>query len=159
MRSKSLIEVLLSVEPEMLLAFIALFLSLVSPIISALINGVFSLVQRNNQLKDDRNRRKFDFYEQHRAEVIERYIREAGRASKLDTKENLAEFGSVMGEIFLYTDKSLWPSIEKINAKLNMRTRQDASEELEVLCKELSLDGIRSAQGAGKRRGNGKAPE
>ena len=84
------------------------------------------------------------YFDQHRAEVIERFISSAGAAIKLPTNDAQTGFGASSGEIYLYVDKSLWPLIDNINECLQRFDREQANVHFKEFCKALSAQHVRS---------------
>lgn len=143
-----------SVDVALIIAIIALIVSALSPIISSVIGGIYQLkaakVEAEEELKRkqleidaEAKRRYHEFYEQHRAAVIERYINAVGKAAQNFVVGNRQEFGESMGEIYMYVDQSLWPLLDSIAGKINKHTPGDPSTELKELCQKLSADSVR----------------
>lgn len=137
------------------ISIIALIVSAVSPLLSSIISGIFQLItkrietaseirQKQLELKAEAERRHHEFYEQHRAEVIERYINSVGKAIQDFASGNRQQFGESMGEVYMYVDKSLWPLLDSIAKKFDRHNPVDPSEELMELCQKLSEEGIRA---------------
>lgn len=135
-----------SMDLSLLISIVALVLSVLSPVISSIISGLFHYNEKKLELKSESERRNHEFYEQHRAEVIERYINAAGKASKSFSDGNLQEFGASMGEIYMYVDQSLWPLLDSIASKIDKDRSGDPTAELRVLCQKLSTYNIRPPQ-------------
>ena len=100
---------------SLVIAIAALVLSALSPLISALVSGVFNIKEKRLDISAKKNEQEQEFYYRHRAEVIENYIRATGEEIESLTRTSHANFGSVMGEIYLYVDSSLWPLLDKIS--------------------------------------------
>lgn len=131
------------IDLSLVVALAALILSLISPIISSLISGVFRLKEKELELKAETEKRDQDFYVQHRAEVIERYINAVGKAAQNFAATNRQEFGEVMGEIYIYVDESLWPLLDTIADKIDKHNPADPTDDLRKLCQALAKDGGR----------------
>ena len=116
------------------IAFAALAFSFVSPLFSVFAQHKI----RRMELDFELEKQSRDFYDRHRAEVIERYITAAGRACKLRGGTNLADFGASMGEIYLYTAPELWPLLDRITEKLDKHEQELPLGELQELCKALA---------------------
>lgn len=122
-----------------IIALVALVISVVSPFLTTVLSNRFKQRIRNQ-----------DFYDRHRAEVIESFIKSAGAFIKSSSsRETWAEFGANMGEIYLYTDESLWPSLDKLNELL--RSHITVNNDLALchqllihICKELAENPPRS---------------
>lgn len=132
-----------SIDLSLIIALAALILSLISPIISSIINGMFRLKEKEIELKAEAEKRDQDFYVQHRAEVIERYINAVGKAVQNFAASNRQEFGEVMGEIYIYVDESLWPLLDVIADKIDKHNPSDPTDDLRKLCQALAKDGVR----------------
>ena len=74
----------------------ALVLSVLSPLISALVNGIFRIKEKNIDIAAKQKEQEREFYYQHRAEVIERYISSAGKAIQTDRDQ---DFVTAMGRL------------------------------------------------------------
>ena len=143
------------IDVSLIISIIALVVSALSPIISSIINGKYQIkvakLEAEEELKRKRleieaeaQRRYHEFYEQHRAEVIERYINSVGKAIQRFASGNLQEFGESMGEVYMYIDKSLWPLLDTIARKLDRHNPVDPSAEFRELCQKLSYDSVRA---------------
>ena len=59
------------------------------------------------------------FYEEHKQQVIENYLKAVGKfAFTTDWNEKL-EFGEASAEIFMYTPKELWDNIRELNKQIS----------------------------------------
>lgn len=143
------------VDISLIISIIALVVSALSPVLSSIISGKYQikvtkmeteaeLKQKQLELDAEAKRRYHEFYEQHRAEVIERYINSVGRAVQHFAVGNRQEFGESMGEIYMYVDQSLWPLLDTIARKLDRRNFIDPTPELRELCQKLSYYSIRA---------------
>ncbi len=95
------------------------------------------------EIEAENARRRQQFYDQHRAEVIETYITAVGSVARSKAYSGIIEYGKAMGEIYLYTDESLWPLLDSISEKITKNRSEDVSEELKELCKKLSHYDVR----------------
>lgn len=132
-----------SIDVSLVISIVALILSILSPVASSIISGVFHFAEKKMELKAEAERRNHEFYEQHRAEVIERYINAVGKAAQNFRVGNRQEFGESMGEIYMYVNQSLWPLLDSIANKFDRHNPGDPSAELKELCQRLSSDNIR----------------
>ena len=123
---------------SLIIAIAALLFSVASPVISEWLRGRFSLKQKELDAKINRETQNRIFYSQHRAEVIESFIRSAGQVIKSHTRENCS------GEIYLYLDKKLWGTVDLIRSYIQEENWQQADSCLEELCKDLSDEKVRS---------------
>lgn len=145
----------MKIDLNLAIALAALLLSLLSPIFSALITGHFRLKEKRLDLAAEREKEQQSFYNQHRAEVIERFISAAGAALKDPERSTLAAYGAAKGEIYLYVDKALWSEIDRLDALVQYSA--DNSEGLSLLssiCKQLSLEEVRPQREPEKKRKN-----
>ena len=126
---------------SLIIAISALVLSVLSPILSSIISGLFRVKEMRLQLQSDVEKGYQKFYEQHRAEVIERYINAVGKNVQASFSANRQEFGEAGGEIYLYVDESLWPLLDSITDKIS--NRQSPKEEYILLCKALASKNVR----------------
>lgn len=133
-----------SIDFSLVISLVALVLSVVSPVIASVISGYFHLKEKNLEIEAESKKRRQEFYEEHRAEVIERYIKNVGKACRTNSRDSLVDFGETMGEIYLYVDVDLWPILDSIAKQLTPHSISNPSEELIKLCMELSKKHIRS---------------
>ncbi|WP_297201412.1 hypothetical protein [uncultured Flavonifractor sp.] len=106
----------------------ALVLSVLSPLISALVNGIFRIKEKNIDIAAKQKEQEREFYYQHRAEVTDRD----------------QDFVTAMGEVYIYVDKSLWPLIDKIAQYVYSDNAFAAKDDFIELCKALSAEDIRT---------------
>ena len=131
-------------DKSLIIALAALFFSLFSPIASEWIRGHYRLKEKRLDAELERERQNREFYLRHRAEVIENFIRAAGRAVKDPVGENIDTLGAASGEIYLYTDKSLWPKIDAIRENLPHGNLVEAESAFSILCRKLSQEEVRA---------------
>ena len=127
-----------------IIAIAALLFSLASPIASEWIRGYYSMKEKELEAEITRKAQNRVFYSQHRAEVIEAFIRSAGQVIKSHTRENYAQFGACSGEIYLYLDEKLWWLVDFIRDNIQEENWQEADLHLAELCKSLSDEKVRS---------------
>ena len=107
---------------------IALIAAVISPVITTVINN-------QHRTKAD----KHTYFEAHRAEVIENYIRHTGSISKMSSSsEDFRLYGKYSKEIYLYLPENLWSHIDKIDTFVTARDYQNLYKELSDLCKALN---------------------
>lgn len=128
---------------SVLISIVAIILAAVSPFASAIISGLFRLKERKLDLDAEEIRRKNEFYDRHRAEVIEQYISAVGLLAQRTSKESLDKFGSASGEIYLYVDQEHWELLDSINEKAFSSSPYDLYPLFIELCKRLSSENIR----------------
>lgn len=108
--------------------YIALIISVASPIITTLLNNKHQLKLHNAE-----------FYSLHRAEVIEHYLQTIGLLLKNRTPENLEAYNKCFGEIFFYIPEKHWKLIEIIDHSINNEnSTAGARNNVKELCKQLS---------------------
>lgn len=144
-----------SVDIALIISIVALIVSAISPIISSFISGRYQLKVAKLEAEEELKRKQLEmeaatkqrdheFYEQHKAEVIERYLNSVGKAIQNFATGNRQEFGESMGEIYMYVDKSLWDLLDSIAKKFDKRNPSNPTDEFKELCQKLSTYGIRS---------------
>lgn len=112
-------------------AIITASLALVSPWIIAIINH-----------KHEEKMHKLKFYEEHKAEVIENFLRKTGAYIYSHNWDKKLDIGEYSGEIYLYVDQKLWNEIDKL-LELTYQRNHDEKTYLHAkhvhqnLCKEL----------------------
>ena len=128
------------------ISIIALASTVVSPLLTALINSYCSIRLRKLEMKHEKDLREQQYYTQHRSDVIERYITAAGKAARVRNVEAKMEFGAAMGEIYLYVDESDWPLLAEIETNILYSDKEAGTEALTNLCKKLAHSGVRTTQ-------------
>jgi hypothetical protein len=131
---------------SLLISGIALIFALVSPIISAWISGHYRLKERKMEISAENDRRRSEYYSQHRAEVIERYLSAAGKACEFGTFESREMFGAAAPEMYLYVPPEYWATLDAISSLLETEENDKAKQFLRDLSKFLSAKQIRSPQ-------------
>ena len=126
------------------LSLIISIVALVSTALSSIVSAVVQKKTRKMELDAEAQRRRAEFYDQHRAEVIERYITAVGEICKTELPQDLHAYGKSLGEIYLYVDPSLWPQLDAISEKITRHDFQSPVEDLIQLCKELSYNEVRA---------------
>lgn len=129
---------------SLVIAIAALVLSALSPLISALVSGAFNIKEKQLDISAKKSEQEQEFYYRHRAEVIENYIKVTGSVIELQDCVAKANFGSAMGEIYLYTDTSLWPILDNIAKCVQENVSYNAHKDFIRLCKALSSAEIRT---------------
>lgn len=142
----------MSLDVSTAISICAVLFSLCSAVAAPVITGHYRLKEKKLELRAEAQRRQKEYYEAHRAEVIEQYISAAGYACQ-STADGIARFGSVQNEIYFYVDESLWPMLDEISDKLSSRTRSAKGtdyvppvEQVKALCKALAKSGVRSGR-------------
>ena len=115
---------------------IALVAAVISPILTAIINNRHEIKMYNQR-----------YYKEHRADVIENYIRYTGSISKHSaTSEDFRQYGKYSKEIYLYLPDDLWCTIDSIHDCISNSEYNHASDFLAILCKELNKNPPRSVK-------------
>lgn len=129
---------------SLIIALAALLFSVVSPVFSELIRGFFHLKEKRLDAELERQKQNLDFYRRHRAEVIENYLRAAGRALNFNSLNNASDLSAASGEIYMYLNKSLWHYVDLFRSYLSDGKLDEAKMEFSALCKKLSEEEVRS---------------
>ena len=132
------------IDLSIVIAIAALVLSALSPLISAFVNGKFRIKEKKLDITAKKQEQEREFYYRHRAEVIENYIRATGQVIEADAQKNQMDFGSAMGEIYLYVDRSLWPLLDHIADYIHNESGAKAKDDFIELCKTLSSENVRT---------------
>lgn len=131
------------IDMAVVIAIAALIFSVLSPILSAVITGSYRLKEKKLEMESEQIKRRQTFYNEHRAQVIENYIRSVGAQIAGMSTDIETDYNAAMGEVYLYLDTSLWYLIEKIDTELVDGDVELAKDSLVTLCKQLSNDKIR----------------
>lgn len=113
-----------------IISAITLLAAILSPIITTVINN------RHIEKMENTN-----YYEKHRAEVIENYIKSAGAKISFPDKENQEFYGRNSKEIYLYLSSDYWDLLDDIAVNIdttNIKNIETASLKLTELCKKLN---------------------
>lgn len=107
---------------------IALMTAIISPVITSIINN-------NHQIKI----KNIEYYSEHRAKVIEDYIRVVGGLSTDAIYEQyLGAYGKCSKEIYLYIPEKLWHYIDDIDTCISNSEPIKAKGLLRDFCIELN---------------------
>jgi hypothetical protein len=121
----------------------ALLLSIVSPIVTAIINGHYSIKEKELTMRSENVKENNEFYVKHRTEVIESYIASAGAVVYHHNNTSKTDFGKCATEIYLYIDESEWNYIDSINNGIaNLcydETRETLEEFVKIIAKKYSV--------------------
>ena len=130
---------------SIIISVAALALSIVSPVVSAWISGHYKMKEKEIDLNHDRELQSKRFYLQHKADVIENYIRTAGTVIKSNgSPGDKQKFGEAMGEIYFYIPEAQWPLIDHVSRFISERNYEQADKSLIDLCKYLSSYNVRA---------------
>lgn len=137
-------------DTPLIISLSALALSIISPFAAAWLNGHNRLKEKRLDIEERQRIRDDEFYQRHRAEVIEDFIRSAMRTTQNGPKsaEDVLTFGESCGEIYLYLDAKYWPDIDAIIANIQSRNLVGARNVLQQLCKALSSENVRTPHSA-----------
>lgn len=122
----------------LIISISALLLSVLSPIVTAIINGHYSIKEKNLAMLSNNVKENNDFYIKHRAEVIEAYLSAAGRVIYYNDKKASSNFGKCATEIYLYIDESDWHYIDSINQGISSFKYSETKVALESLAKIIA---------------------
>lgn len=152
------------VDWSLLIAIAALVFSVASPIASALITGHYQLRQKELEYTNAAKVRNQEFYTQHRAEVIERFLKAAGSVINFQTHSNMEEYGKTVAEMYIYVPEKYWGYIDSIDDCITNGDRDSGMNELTTLAGKLSEEHIRfesheEPKGANKHKVNKVAAE
>lgn len=115
-----------------IIAIIALAVSVLSPVITTLVNN-----------HHQRKSREWEFYEEHKAHAIENYLRCAGAVLE-SGRGDASEYGKSMGEILLYVSDSLRDKIVELDTCFKAtETRLASTPIFAHICEELSQESPR----------------
>lgn len=112
---------------SVIIAVSALVSSVVCPMLTVIINNHYQMKISNRE-----------YYDKHRAEVIEDYIRCAGCMTKYPDETVFQNYGKSNKEIYLYLPENLWNTVDCIEKSISNRDYDTASDNLSKLCKELN---------------------
>lgn len=113
---------------SIVISAVTLVAAIISPIITTQLNNRF-------QMRVHRQR----FYDEHRAETIENFVRSVGQLCSDDGRiQFLGEYGKNCTEIYLYIPENLWDNVDRINSAIYAENYKQAQLELTELCKALN---------------------
>lgn len=130
-----------NIDLSLVISILALFSTVLSPIITSVISGRYRIKEKELDLNAAQAESSQRFYIEHRALVIENYIKSVGNAIQ---SRDFTDFGFSMAEIYLYTSPELWPMIDKLTEYLEAYRYEEASKALIELSKKLSSENIRN---------------
>lgn len=123
-------------EVSILISLTAVAVSVLSPVIVTVLNNWHQ-----------KKLRLLEFRVQHRAEIIEGFIRTVSEACKFTTAEKISKVGTYSSEIYLYLDESFWSDIDLINSILIYNYSKERIPEAQAaiisIAKSLSSDNVR----------------
>lgn len=122
----------------LIISISALLFSVLSPIVTAIINGHYSIKEKDLAMRSNSAKENNDFYIKHRAKVIEAYLSAAGRVIYYDDKKASTNFGKCAAEIYLYIDESEWHYIDSINQGISSFKYLETRDALESLAKIIA---------------------
>jgi len=110
---------------SLLVAVAALVISVLSPLLTAIINGFFQSKLKRTELRTEQ-----------RMKAIRNYLQQAGERTYGQSFGKTAEYLAAKSEIYLFVDPKLWPDIDAFDACANGSS--DANEILIRIAKKLS---------------------
>lgn len=117
-------------ETSDIIALAALAIAVLSPFLTAYLNN-------RHQLK----MKRIEFNLEHRAQVIENYIRATGETiitHKPISSQFGPHYGTYFGEVFIYVPNDLWPLLVRINEKFKLSLYDEAQVDFLALCQKLA---------------------
>ena len=144
-----MLKILNQVDLSLVISLAALFLSVLSPVVSGVLTGHYSIKIRKMEMEEAR-RQRIETEERQKREaesaaqqaeidrrncVIRDYIRSAGRAYY---GGGFAEFGENMSEIYLYFPPEEWYLLDEVRKGLKHENFGDYSENLTYFVKFIS---------------------
>lgn len=93
-------------------SFIVSFATL---IISVFVSAISPIIIEKIKARRERKTWNRDFYEKHRCEVIENYLKAVGEYIFYPSGTNESKFGCAVSEIFMYAPEDSWGVIQKMN--------------------------------------------
>ena len=92
------------IDAALILSVISLAVAILSPVLVALSNH-----------RHERKMYRMKFVTEHKHEVIEHYLRSAGKCIFMFDLPSLSEFESVASEIFMYAPEEMWDDLDRFN--------------------------------------------
>ena len=92
------------IDVALILSVISLAVAILSPVLVALSNH-----------RHERKMYRMKFVTEHKHEVIEHYLRSAGKCIFMFDLAALSEFESVASEIFMYAPEEKWDDLDRFN--------------------------------------------
>lgn len=116
-----------NVNWSVIISGIALLAAILSPVITTIINNIHETKMSNRR-----------YYQEHRAEVIENFIRYAGAINELTGRDfDFREYGKCSKEIYLYIPEELWSTVDEIDKYIIACEYDKISDKLSDFCKAL----------------------
>mgnify|MGYP000087755007 CR=1 FL=1 len=113
----------MEITPSIIISIAALIVAIFVPFINAILNN-----RHSSKMYKQR------FANEHKADVIEKYMREAGEIIQAVTADNLRWFGSAHGEMMLFADDEIKPEMQKLYSMfLGYGNRVDQTEAASLL--------------------------
>ena len=89
-------------------------ISVIASAVSALASILAPLIVESLKIKHQRKLWEQQFYDEHRAEAIEYFLKATGAFVYSKSLNNRKELGASAGEIYLYADPELWGDIDTL---------------------------------------------
>lgn len=122
----------------LIVAFLALIFSIISPILTAWITGRYKIKKLKISVQEKITLQNIEYYEKHKTEVIENFLKSAGQCILNKDNNNLKEFGASIPEIYLYVDESYWKEIDNLIKCINAGKHTEAITVLTSFAKSIS---------------------
>lgn len=123
---------------SMIIPFLSLLVSAASSIIVAVISARLRIKEKKLDINERIAFQNIDYYEKHKTEVIENFLKSAGQCILKKNDNNLKEFGASIPEIYLYVDESYWKEIDNLIKCINAGKHSEAITVLMDFAKSIS---------------------
>lgn len=133
----------IQIDLSMAIALAALILSVLSPFISSLLDGHYRIKEKKLDIMQENEKYRKQFYEEHRAKVVEHYIKAVSNRMTALTVESESDYIASMSEVLLYLDNPLQKYVFDINNGIDTNDNSVVISSLISLSKELQKDGLR----------------
>ena len=108
-------------------AFITAIAAIIAPVITSVINNKYQLKMK-----------KLELYEEKRIESINKYISSICKYINNNSGYTEKEFAEYMQAIYLYSPKSIWKDIDKLNEVISLKNFSEARKLLPSVIQKLS---------------------
>lgn len=109
---------------EAIISGITLLAAIFSPAITTVINN-----------RHTAKMQRMEYYEKHKAEVIEKYIQAAGKAIKNATDTCMQEYGEASTEVYFYIPEEYWDILDELDNRISNYDYAEARLCLREFCK------------------------
>lgn len=123
---------------SIIFSFLALLVSATTSLITVVLNAYFRFKEKKLDINERIAFQNIDYYEKHKTEVIENFLKSAGQCILKKNDNNLKEFGASIPEIYLYVDESYWKEIDNLIKCINAGKHSEAITVLMDFAKSIS---------------------